>query len=256
MPRSIWKGAIQLGLLTIPVKLYAATEARGGLSFNMLCKQDQQRVSMPTVCPTHGAIPRTETVKGYEWAKGNYVVVTDEDFGRVALPSTHAIVIERFVPAGAVTSFVKGSYYLAPEVIGNKAYAMLRGALGNRVGIAKIAMRERESLAALSTQGNVIVMNTLFWPDEVRDPGELDLPGEELITPAEQAMAGQLITSMTGEFDPAAYHDAYREALLKIIEAKLEGQEPEAPAVTAPAPELPSLIDILKASVAAHKQEA
>ncbi len=239
MPRSMWRGAIQFGLVTIPVRLYLATESRGGLSFNLLHAPDQRRIQMKIHCPEHGEIPRSETVRGYEWSKDHYVVIEESDLEAVPLPTVRAIEIEQFVPATRErreTVFVKQSYYLEPEPLGQKAFALLKAVLAERElqAICKIVLKDREQLAALDPFGPTMLLSTLYWPDEVRDVGELELPEvEPEFKPAELAMARQLVETLSGEFDSSRYRDEYREALLSVIEAKVAGQPVETPA---PAP--------------------
>ena len=258
MARSMWKGAIQFGLVTIPVKLYLATESKG-VSFNMLHATCHGRIQMKTYCPTDDVyIERGDTVRGYEVASGQYIVVTDEDLGAVPLKTVRSIEIEQFVPvdsAGEATRFVKQAYYLEPEPVARKAFYLLKQVLAERGlrAIAKIVLRDREQLAAIDPFSSTMLLSTLYWPDEVRGVGELQLPEAEVeVKPAERAMAEQLIDAMAGEFDPAAYRDEYREALMGIIEAKAAGAEITEPAA-APAAKVTDLMAALEASVAAAK---
>ena len=258
MPRSMWRGAIQFGLVTIPLRLYLATESRG-VSFNMLHAECLSRVQMKTWCPVHErAIARTETVKGYEYASGQYVVVTDEDLESVPLPTVRAIEIEQFVPASdlATMRFVKQAYYLEPEAIGRKAFALLNDVLADRAltAICKVVITNREHLAALDPFGPTMLLSTLYWPDEIRSAGELDLPAEAApAKPAERAMADQLVAAMTATFDPAAYRDEYRSALLSIIESKVAGEERMEAAAPAPSSTVVDLMAALQASVEAAR---
>jgi DNA end-binding protein Ku len=258
MARSMWKGAIQFGLVTIPVKLYLATESKG-VSFNMLHDVCHGRIQMKTYCPTDEVyIERGDTVRGYEVAPGQYVVVTDEDLAAVPLKTVRSIEIEQFVPVDAAsesTRFVKQAYYLEPDPIARKAFYLLKQVLAERGlrAIAKIVLRDREQLAAIDPFSSTMLLSTLYWPDEVRGVGELQLPEAEVeVKPAERAMAEQLIDAMAGEFDPSAYRDDYREALLDIIAAKAAGAEIAAPAA-APAAGVTDLMAALEASVAAAK---
>ncbi len=257
MARSMWKGAIQFGLVTIPVKLYLATESKG-ISFNMLHAECRGRIQMKTYCPTDDAvIGRNETVRGYEYAPGEYVVVTDEDLEKVPLKTVRSIEIEQFVPVSPddATRFVKQAYYLEPEPIGRKAFYLLKRVLAEQGlrAIAKIVLRDREHLAAIDPFESTLLVSTLYWPDEVRALGELSLPESEMeIRPAELAMAEQLVSAMTTSFDPAAYHDEYREALMSVIEAKVQGAD----VAEAPQPAAEKVTDLmaaLEASVAAAR---
>ena len=260
MARSMWRGAIQFGLVTIPVRLYLATESRG-ISFNMLHESCLNRIQMKTYCPHHDeVISRGDTVKGFEYAKDQYVVITDEDLASVPLKTVRSIEIEKFVPAGATedepTRFVKQAYYVEPEAIGKKAYALLREVLAEQdlAAMCKVVIKDREALAALNPHGGAMVLETLHWPDEIRAIEELDIPGDEIeIKPAERAMAAQLIATMTGTFDPAEYRDEYRAALEQVIEAKVEGREIAEPEAAATGGQLVDLMAMLEASVNAAR---
>lgn len=264
----MWRGAIQFGLVTIPVRLYLATESRGGLSFNLLHREAKEggkvvpclrRIQMKTHCPEHGEIPRSDTVRGYEWSKGQYVVMDEADFQAVPLRTVRAIEIEQFVDGDAQSDapiFVKQAYYLEPEPIGRKAFSLLRAVLAEEglKGVCKIVLKDREQLSVLDPYQSTMLLSTVYWPDEVRDLGELDLPTEELdAKPAEIAMAKQLVSAMTGDFEPERYHDAYREALLEVIEAKVDGQEVQAPEPVVETRGLTDLMAVLEASVAAAR---
>ena len=260
MARSMWKGAIQFGLVTIPVKLYVATESRAGVSFNMLHKDDLSRIQMKIVCPVEDEIiPRTDTVKGYEYAPDQYVVITDEDLESLPLKTVRSIEIEQFVEAEQAetnTRFVKQAYYIEPDKIGRKAFNLLKTVLEEKglTAICKVVIKDREALAALNPFDKTMLLSTLYWPDEIRALGELDLPEEEAeLKPAERQMAEQLISAMTGEFDPEQYRDEYRDALMKIIESKVEGREMTAPEPVAESTKLVDLMAALEASVKAAK---
>ncbi len=208
MPRSMWRGAIQFGLVTVPVKLYLATEARGGLSFHLLHKEGMERIKMKIHCPVHGEIPRSETVRGFEYSKGQYIVLDEDDFEKVPLKTSASIDIELFVDAAQEqdhTRFVKQAYYLEPEAIGRKAFYLLKEVLAEEglTAIAKIVLKDREALASINPFEKTMLLSTLYWPDEIRDVGELDLPAEEYdFKPAEKAVARQLVEAMKGDFEP------------------------------------------------------
>jgi DNA end-binding protein Ku len=255
MARSMWRGAIQFGLVTIPVKLYLATE-QGGIGFNLLHASCLNRIQMKIYCPYHDAvIQRSETVRGYEWSKGKYVVVTEEDIDSVPLKTMRAIEIEMFVDArrdahGA--QFVKQAYYLEPEQIGTKAFYLLKSVLAEqgKSAICKIVLKDREQLAALNPYATTMLLTTLHWPDEVRAIEDLNLPEDQVeIKPAERKMAEQLVASMTGDFSADAYQDDYRQALMAVIERKVAGEAPE-PAQRVEATNIADLMAALEASVA------
>ncbi len=260
MARSMWRGAIQFGLVTIPVRLYLATDSKG-IAFNMLHASCLNRIQMKTYCPFHDdVISRGDTVKGFEYAKDQYVVITDEDLASVPLKTVRSIEIEKFIPARPdqddPVRFVKQAYYVEPEPIGRKAYALLREVLAEQglAAICKVVIKDREALAALNPYANAMVLETLHWPDEIRATDELDLPaGDVEIKPAERAMAAQLISAMTGAFDPTEYRDEYRQALEAVIEAKVEGREIAEPDEAPAGGQLVDLMAALEASVNAAR---
>jgi DNA end-binding protein Ku len=258
--RAMWKGAIQFGLVTIPVKLYLATESSYQVRFNMLHEKDLSRIQMKTYCPVDDdVISRSDTVKGYEYAPDKYVVITDEDLEKVPLKTVRSIEIEQFTKAerdDTNTKFVKQAYYIEPDKIGRKAFYLLKSVLAEEglTAICKVVIKDREALASLDPFADTMLLTTLHWPDEIRSTKDLDLPEEEPdFKPAELAMAKQLVSAMTGEFEPEKYRDEYREALMKVIEAKMEGHEAVVPE---PVEETGNLIDLmaaLEASVKATK---
>jgi DNA end-binding protein Ku len=258
MPRAMWKGAISFGLVTIPVAVYPVTEEKG-LKFNQLHDEDGGRIRYKRVCEKDGEeVTFEHIVKGYEVEKDRYVVLTDEDLNAVPVESSRAIDIHRFVDLDEIDPVMfKKSYYLVPEETGAKAYALLREAMADdgRVGIAKVSFRDKEHLAALRFKDDAFVLETMYWPDEIReaDFGGVDVSAK--IRGQELEMAKQLIESLSGEWNPEEYSDEYRQALIQIVEAKLNGQEIE---VVAPEPtaKVVDLMEALKASVAAAKKEA
>jgi DNA end-binding protein Ku len=261
MARSMWRGAIQFGLVTIPVKLYLATE-QGGIGFNLLHASCGNRIQMKVYCPFHDeVIPRSETVRGYEYSKGKYVVITDEDIDSVPLKTMRAIEIEMFITASrdaGGTQFVKQAYYLEPEQIGAKAFYLLKSVLAeqNKSAICKIVLKDREQLAALNPFSSTMLLTTLHWPDEVRAIDELTLPEEQIeIKASEKKMAEQLVASMTGDFSADDYTDDYRQALMAVIERKVAGEQPEPAAARAEPTNIGDLMAALEASVAAARQE-
>jgi DNA end-binding protein Ku len=260
MARSMWRGAIQFGLVTIPVKLYLATE-QGGIGFNLLHRTCLNRIQMKVYCPHHDeVIPRSETVRGYEYSKGKYVVVDDEDIESVPLKTVRAIEIELFINASRDAEgvqFVKQAYYLEPEQIGAKAFYLLKSVLvdQNKSAICKIVLKDREQLASLNPYAKTLLLTTLHWPDEVRAVDELNLPEDEIdIKASEKKMAEQLVASMTGDFDAKDYTDDYREALIAVIEKKVAGEKPE-PAARAEPTNITDLMAALEASVAAARED-
>jgi DNA end-binding protein Ku len=256
--RAMWKGAIQFGLVTIPVKLYLATESSYNVRFHMLHETDNSRIQMKVWCPEdEKVISRSETVKGYEYAPDQYVVITDEDLEKVPLKTVRTIEIEQFVPRdeseGDETRFVKQAYYLEPDKIGRKAFYLLREVLKDRglSAVCKVVIKDREALAAIDPFENTMMLSTLHWPDEIRETKDLDLPDElPEFKPTEMKMAEQLVAAMTGDFDASQYKDEYREALMEVIEAKVEGRE----TVAAEEPEETNLVDLMAALQASVDQ--
>lgn len=260
MARAMWKGAIQFGLVTIPVKLYTATESDYTIRFNMLHAKDHSRIQMKTWCPVEDEpISRSDTVKGYEYAPGEYVVITDEDLEKVPLKTVRSIEIEQFTKADdsdANTRFVKQAYYVEPDKIGRKPFYLLRSVLQEEglTAVCKVVIKDREALAALDPFADTMLLTTLHWPDEIRSTGELDLPDEEFeFKPAELAMARQLVSAMTADFDPAEYKDEYRDALMQVIESKIEGHEVKAVEPVEEGGKLVDLMAALEASVNAAR---
>ena len=237
MPRELWKGAIQFGLVHIPVSLFPAEQSEE-LSFTMLDRRDLQPVGYKRFNKTTGdEVPYEQIVKGYEWSEGEYVTLEKEDFKRANVEATQTVDIFGFVQKESLpTFFFESPYYLAPGKHGDKGYALLRETLirTGRVGLATVVIRTREHLAALYAVENVLVLNTLRYASELRDPGELKLPADlkaAKVTPKEVDMAERLVKDMEIEFDPAKYHDTYRDDLLKMIEEKASGKakaEPKA----------------------------
>jgi DNA end-binding protein Ku len=260
MARAMWRGAIQFGLVTIPIKLYVATESRGGLSFNMLHRECGRRIQMKTHCPEHGEIARSDTVRGFEYSKGQYVVIDEGDFEAVPLKTVRSIEIELFVDAARDShgaTFVKQAYYIEPEAIGRKAFYLLKSVLADEglSAICKIVLKDREALASLNPYANTMLLSTLYWPDEVRSLEELDLPDEEFeFKPAEKKMAQQLVSAMKGDFSADEYKDDYRQALMNVIEAKIAGQPAERREVTTEPTRITDLMQVLEASVAAARE--
>ncbi|MBB2913534.1 DNA end-binding protein Ku [Streptosporangium becharense] len=255
--RSIWRGAVSFGMVTIPVGLHPATEQRN-VTFHLVHRDDGGRVRFRRVCEVcEEVIPYSEVAKGYELPSGDLVVLTADDFDDLPLSTSRRIEVLQFSPADQIDPilFAK-SYYLEPEEEGAKPYVLLRDALerSGRVAIVKVALRQRESLAALRVREGVLVLETMLWPDEVR-AAEFPFLYEAVdVRDQETRMAVSLIESMTADFDPARYEDSYREALHEVIEAKVAGRQtvhPQAPVERGPEADL---MAALRASVEAAKR--
>jgi DNA end-binding protein Ku len=227
MPRAIWKGAISFGLVSIPVELHTAVRDHRP-HFRMLHAKDKSPVRFERVCATDGKpVAWADLVKGYEYAKGQFVVLAKEDFQAAAVEKTRRIDIIDFVAADDIDDrFFETPYYLVPSKEGVRAYALLREAIreSGRVGIAKFIMREAQHLAAVEVIDQAIVLSIMRFADELVDAGTLGLPGNLEIRKSELDMAKALVNSLAADWDPAKYTDQYRENLLRIIKAKMKGK--------------------------------
>ncbi|MEO3782213.1 Ku protein [Actinocorallia sp. B10E7] len=254
--RSIWKGAVSFGLVTIPVKLYSATEQRD-VSFHQVHREDGGRIRYKRVCQVCGQeVPFADVAKGYELATGEMVVLTDEDLADLPLTTSHRIEVLQFTPLEQVDPiYFSKTYYLEPDPMGAKPYVLLRDALSGsgQVAVVKVALRSREALGTLRVREGVFVLETMLWPDEIRAADFPFLTEKIDVRPQELAMATSLIESMRADFDPDEYKDVYREALLDVVEAKAEGREVVQPA-EAEQPAATDLLSALRASVEAAKK--
>jgi DNA end-binding protein Ku len=254
----MWKGGISFGLVMIPVRLYAATEQKD-IAFRQVHRADGGRIRFRRFCSVCGEeVPYEDVVKGYELSTGEMVILDDEDLADLPLPTTKSIEVLHFAPAEQLDPILfNRSYFVEPEAAGSRAYVLLRDALeqSGRIAIAQVALRQRESLATLRSRDGVLVLETLLWPDEVREASFPFLEQDIEVRPQELTMASSLIDSMTSDFDPDAHHDGYREALIEVVEAKVAGHELTQPAtVEIAAGPSTSLADALRASLAAAQQ--
>jgi DNA end-binding protein Ku len=257
MASTVWKGHLTFGLVSFPVRLYSA--ARGEtISFNQLHKHDGSRIRQVLYCQAEDKpIPRSEIVKGYEYEKDRYVVIEDEEIKKVAPPSAKVMEILEFVKSDEVDPiYLETSYYMAPDEAGEKPYALLFEALkgAGRVGVAKIAMHNREHIVILRPGKNGVLMHTMYFSHEIRQVDEFRTD-TSLVKEKELALATNLIEALAADFEPQKYTDTYRDNLLKMIEAKKAGEE----IVATPEPQQAKVVDImeaLKASLAAAKKPA
>ena len=242
MARSMWKGAISFGLVHIPVDMYPAVETRG-LDLTMLDRRDFSPVGFKRYNKGNGKeVVWDDIVKGYEYEDGEYVVLSDEDLRRANPEATQTIEIQAFVDAGDVPLiYYDQPYYLAPGKGGAKVYALLRETLreAGKIGIAHVVIRVKQHLAALICVGDTIVLNTLRYPDEMRDAGELKIPSPSAKTAAvtvkELKMAMALVEGMSEDWAPAQYHDSYRDDVLALVKKKIKAKQTKA--ITQPEPE-------------------
>jgi DNA end-binding protein Ku len=253
--RAIWKGSISFGLVNIPIALYPATR-REEFKFRLLRKSDLSPVNYKRVAEKDGKeVPWDQIVKGYEYEKGKYVVLKDEDFERVDLEATQTVDIQDFVHVDEIDPmFFYKPYYLEPQKGGDKAYALLRDALkdSKKVGIAKVVIKTRQYLGGVKPEDGTLVLELMHFADELADPGKLHLPKKVEIGKREMNMAKSLIDSMSSKWNPQKYRDDYREALMEVIEEKVEagGKEIEAKPKKAPKPtKVIDLVSVLQKSL-------
>jgi DNA end-binding protein Ku len=256
MPRPIWKGAITFGMISIPVKLFGATESKD-IAFNNLHKTCKSRLKQKRWCPVDDReVFQDELVKGFEYTKDQYVEITDEDIEALPIPSKHTIELTSFVKQAEIDPvYFERTYYLEADQVGAKPYALLLKALKEKQvsAVAKIALRNRESLCVLRASDNdLLMLETLYYPDEIRTADLAPTPEVQVSQP-ELTMALTLVEMLEERFDPKKYRDEYRVALLDMIEAKRTGQD----VVATPEAPLPKTVDLmaaLKASLEAAKR--
>jgi DNA end-binding protein Ku len=249
MARPLWKGSISFGLVTIPVGLLSAVEAREELAFNLLHDKDGSRITQKRFCKAEDVeVPWNHVVKGYQYSKDQYVVLTDEDFERARVPATQTFEIRRFVPGTDVEDlYFDHPYYVQPDgKSAGKPYALLRDALAEagKVGIGTVVLRQREHLAALEPVGEALVLTTMRFAHEIRSPRGLDLPRLHTgWTDKEMKLARQLIETLGDTWDPKAFRDTYTEVLRQIIEAKAKGKAVATPEL----PKRPKVVNLMQA---------
>jgi DNA end-binding protein Ku len=256
--RAIWKGAVSFGLVNIGVKMFSATEERD-ISFHQVRREDGSRIRYKRVAEADGEeVAYADIAKGYTLPGGDMVVLTDDDFADLPLASTRVVDVLQFVPTEQIDPiYFAKSYYLEPESPAVKPYVLLRDALENSgmVAIVKVALRNREQLATLRVREGVIVLETMIWPDEIREASFGFLDEDVTVRPQERAMAESLVESLAGDFEPESFHDEYREALQQVIDAKVEGREVVDTVPTAPdTGQVVDLMAALRASVEAAKK--
>jgi len=233
--RAIWKGAVSFGLVNVPVRLYSATENHD-VQFRQVHREDGGRIRYQRICSIDGEqVSYDDIAKGYD--DGQMVVLTDEDLADLPTRSSREIAVEKFVPVDQIDPMLLDrSYYLEPDKTATKPYALLRDALrvADRMAIVTVSIRARMTIAVLRVRGDVIVMQTMLWPDEIRSPELAGLGEDTDAKPAELAMANMLVESLAGDYRPDDYEDDYQSAVEQVVRAKLEGGEVhEAPAAAA-----------------------
>jgi DNA end-binding protein Ku len=252
--QAIWRGAINFGLISIPVRLFSATEEKS-VRFNLLHKEDGGRRKANWTCSVcEKTLTQDELVRGYEYEKGVYVEFSDEELQNIQemVPTSHTVEVVHFSPAEEIDPiYYLRSYYLAPDDLGVKAYALLRKALkeADRVALAKVAIRDKERLATLRVRDNVLVLETMYWPDEIREARFAEIEKDTPVSEGDMKTARLLIDNLTEDFDPSAYTDVYRDKLLEAVEQKLAGNEIVAPEAPEAAPAVVDLTEALKRSL-------
>jgi DNA end-binding protein Ku len=250
--RPLWKGAISFGLIYVPVKMYAATEKKD-VKFNYLHEKCKTPIQYRKYCPSCDAeVSQEEVVRGYEYEKGKFVVMKEEDFERLPGEQTRSVEILDFVDLGEIDPlYYDKAYYLAPGEGGQKVYELLKRSMAEtrKVAVARVVIRSKEALALLRTAGDVLVMNTMFYPDELRSPTAIEELGYRVeLHDNEVKMAVNLVENLSSRFEPGKYSNRYREALMEAIQAKITGREVEAPAAPG-AENVVDLMSALKASI-------
>ena len=253
--RAIWKGAVSFGLVSVPVKLYSATESHD-VSFRQVHSKDGGRIKYQRVCSIDGEeIAYADIAKGYETEDGEMVILTDDDMAELPSTSSREIAVEKFVPSDQIDPMLfEKSYYLEPEKSGAKPYALLRQALqeADRMAVVTVALRQRTTVAVLRVRDDVIVLQTMMWPDEIRKPDFSIETGE--VKDAEVRMATMLVETLAGDFDPREFEDDYAEAVEALVKAKVEGGEVKrTPTSTKSSGEVVDLLAALQRSVDAAK---
>ncbi|RLV49866.1 Ku protein [Nocardioides mangrovicus] len=256
--RSIWKGAVSFGLVSVPVKLYSATESKD-VTFRQVHVTDGGRIKYQRICSLDGEeVPYSDIAKGYETEDGEMVILDDDDMADLPVTGSREIGVEKFVPSDQIDPMLfEKSYYLEPEKTGVKPYALLRQALldSDRMALVTIAIRNRTSLAVLRVRDDVIVLQTMMWPDEIRQPDFGGLDAEDA-KPSEVKMATMLVETLAGDFDASEYEDDYREAVEALVKAKIEGGEVKrTPETTKTSGEVVDLLAALQKSVNAAKSK-
>ena len=251
--RAIWKGAVSFGLVNVPVRLYSATENHD-VQFRQVHREDGGRIRYQRICSVDGEqVSYDDIAKGYETEDGKMVVLTDEDMSQLPTRSSREIAVEKFVPSDQIDPMLLDrSYYLEPDKTATKAYALLRDALraADRMAIVTVSIRARMTIAVLRVREDVIVMQTMLWPDEIRAAQLANLGEEVEVKPAELAMAHMLVESLAGDYVPGDYEDDYQAAVESLVRTKLEGGEAQtAPAIKETGGEVVDLLAALQRSV-------
>lgn len=256
--RAIWTGSIAFGLVNIPVKMFSGSESHDGLDLHMLHREDHGPIRYARICRKDGKeVPYDEVVKGYEYQEGDFIELTQDDFKKADARKTKSLEIRQFADESEIDSrYYDKPYYLEPAKGAERAYALLREALAksHKVALVKYAMRARDNMGAVKPIGNTLILNQMRFPANVRNPGELNLPGKDLASEAELAMAESLIKQQTKPFIAEDWHDEYTEKIEEIIDEKAHGQKPKQHGRAPEPTKVQDLMSALRASI--EKQEA
>ncbi len=255
--RAIWSGAISFGLVNIPIRLYSGSEERE-LNFDLLHKKDLSPIRYARICRSDGKeIPYEDIVKGYEYQKGDYAVLMDEDFEKVNVKKTKSIEIEEFVFEKEIDAvYFDKPYYLEPEEGAKKAYAVLREALlrSKKVAMARFVLRNRERIGVIKVRNNMLVLDQMRYQSEIKDPKDLSLPEKNLAPAKEINIALSLIEQLTGPFKPEQFKDEFSKELKKVISAKAKGRRVKVVGKEPVPTKVPDLLKVLQKSLEQHKQ--
>jgi DNA end-binding protein Ku len=254
MPRAIWSGTITFGLIAIPVKLYPAIGRTDKVDLHLLHEKDGERIHYERRCEAGHEVDWDDVVRGYEYSKGKWVTFSDEELDSIRTESMHTVDVVSFVPAEQIDPmYYENTYYVAPESTGAKAYRLLVDALETEelVGVAKVAIRDRERLAAIRVADGGVVLNTMHWPAEIRESTVAKNGGRVTVRDNERKMARQLVRQLAGDFEPEEFEDEYHKALKAAVKRKVQGKEIVVPEGQEEAPAVADLMDALKRSVEA-----
>lgn len=257
--RAVWTGSLSFGLINLPIRLYNASEEHA-LSFDLLHKKDLSPIRYVRICQADGReVPYQDIVKGYQYRKGDYVILVDEDFKRANARKTKTIDIVDFTDEADIDPiYFEKPYFLEPGKGADKAYAVLREALkkSKKVGIARFVFRNREHIGVVKPHGNLLILNQLRFESELKKPEGLHIPKEEKMSNKEVAMALKLIEHLSSPFHPEEYHDTYTEELKEVIEAKAKGKVPRKRGKEPKITDIDDIMSLLKQSLEQHRKTA
>ncbi len=256
-PRSIWKGSITFGLITIPVKLYTAVGRRERIDLHLLHEKDAERIHYKRVCEAGHEVTWDDIVKGYEYEKGRWVTFSDEELESLDTQSVRTVDVVAFVPEEQIDAiYFQKTYYVAPDEQALKAYRLLAGAIEAEglVGLAKVAIRQKEHLAAIRLVDGVLQLHTMHWPDEIRDPAFDVLDKKVDVRDQERQMARQLVRQLSDDFRPDEFEDDYHVALQELVRKKVAGEQIVTPEPKEEPEGVVDIMDALRRSVEAAKQ--